>query len=114
MKALFDIKRFKFYAWVGLACFTLGVLVDVGQHPSEIGRRLLDNLWLCSYLTVLNYVLLEYTLPRLRWKKFFSSLLLIILHLILYPGGTGLWIRIGAALKIYTVFESMDASDRMA
>jgi two-component system, LytTR family, sensor kinase len=106
MKALLDIKRFKFYAWVGLACFALGVLVDAGQHPAESGRRILNNFWIASYVTILNYILLEYTIPGLSRKKIIRSLLLILACLFLYSAGIHIWVCIGSSLKIYTNFEA--------
>ncbi|HWK06779.1 MAG TPA: histidine kinase [Puia sp.] len=118
MKSLLDIKRFKFYAWVGLACFILGALVEAGQHPSEAGRRMLDNFWRAAYLTSVNYIFFEYTLPRLRWKKFLKSTLLILLTIFLYTQGFLLWRLIGIRLRIYTPFlqspgETFDFSDAM-
>ena len=118
MKSLLDIKRFKFYAWVGLACFVLGGLMEASQHPAEAGRRIVDNFWRTAYLTMVNYVFFEYTLPRLRWKNLAKSLLLIVVHILLYTQGFLLWRFIGIRLAIYTPFitppaHSFDASDAM-
>ena len=118
MKRLLDIKRFKFYAWVGLACFVLGALVEGGEHPAEAGKRILDNFWRAVYLTAVNYLLFEYTLSRLRWKNFLQVILLIGLHIFLFTQGFLLWRSFGIWLTIYTPFlqspkETFDYSDAM-
>jgi len=76
MKELLDIKRFKFYLWVGLAFLLLGLFSNVADHKEEILKRVLNNTWAVSYLTVLNYFLFEYTFPSLSRKKILKSLLL--------------------------------------
>jgi two-component system LytT family sensor kinase len=119
MKSLPDIKRFKLYAWISLAFLLLGLLSNLTQHsgskPDEVGRRFLNDCWRIPYVAILNYILFEYTLPGLRWGKFFRSLLLIIAHLFLYSEGLYLWRQLGIALTIYTGFPpgSHDVSTQM-
>jgi LytS/YehU family sensor histidine kinase len=48
--------------------------------------------------------LFEYTLPKLSWKKFIRSALLIVAHLFLYSEGLYLWREVGIAATIYTPF----------
>jgi hypothetical protein len=108
MKSLFNIQRIKLYAWISLAFLVLSLLSKVTQHsggkPDEIGGRFLDDCWRIGYVAVVNYILFEYTLPRLRWKNFFPSLLLVIAHFFLYSEGLFLWRRLGIALTIYTPY----------
>jgi two-component system LytT family sensor kinase len=108
MKFLPDAKRFKLYAWISLAFILLSLLSNLTQHsggkPDEVGRRFLNDCWRVPYVAILNYILFEYTLPRLRWGKFFRSLLLIIAHLFLYSEGLYLWRQVGIAVGVYTAF----------
>jgi len=102
MKALIDIKRFRFYAWVGLAFSVMGSLYYLSILPEKFLEAAVNNVWAASYVTVLNYILFEYTLPKLSNKKFFESLLRILVHIFLYSWGLYLWRYIGIQLHIYT------------
>ena len=118
MKALFNIKRFKLYGWIGLGFLLLDFLTDLAQHNRGFGPTLLSDVWLGIYITILAYIFFEYTLPRLRWKRFFQSLLLIVAHIFFYTAILLLWRRIGIMLHIYTPYTSpsegpFDASDAM-
>ncbi len=100
---------------MGLAFLLLGQLSNFTQHAREAENRFLDDSWRIGYVTILNYILFEYTLPRLRWRKFFSSLLLVIAHIFLYSEGLYLWREIGIAVNVYTPFPagSTDVSPQM-
>jgi len=104
MKSLLDIRRFKLYAWIGLGFLLLGALSNLAQHADEAGRRSLNDLWRMPYVTILNYILFEYTIPRLGWKRFDRSFLLILGHLFLYSFGLHLWRHFGIAIGFYTPF----------
>ena len=118
MKALLNIKRFKLYGWIGVAFLLLDFLTDLAQHNRGFWPTLVSDIWLMLYITILAYIFFEYTLPRLRWKKFFLSLLLIVAHIFFYTAILMLWRRIGIGLHIYTPFVSpsegpFDASNAM-
>src|SRR5579859_3397964 len=102
MKTPHYIKRFKLYAWIGLSFLLMNLLSDGVQYPGEFGARSFNNIWAACYVTVLNCIFFEYTLPRLRWKNFFRSLLLILGHLFLYSWGLYLWRSVGIGIHIYT------------
>jgi len=105
MKPLKDTRRFKLYVWIGLSYLLLGLLSNLAGHPGgEVGTRFLDDAWRIPYATILNYILFEYTVPRLRWKKFIPSALLIIAHLFLYSEGLFLWRGLGVMVTVYTPF----------
>ena len=99
MKALFDIKRFKLYAWVGLGIVCMCTIQEVSEHKG-LGRALLDCLWLTTYLTLVNYVLYEYSVPRLRWRKFYIGILLLLLYLFLLSKGFHHWAQLGNVLHV--------------
>lgn len=118
MRPLLDIRRFQLYGWIGLAFLSLDFFTDLAQHNRGFGPTLISDCWLGIYITVLNYIFFEYTLPRLRWQRFFRSLLLIVAHIFFYTAVLLLWRRIGIRLHIYTPFTSptegpFDASDAM-
>jgi len=106
MKVLLNIKRFKLYGWIGLAFLSLDVLTDLIQHNRGFSAILISDAWLSIYITVLDTIFFEYTLPRLRWKKFLQSLLLILAHIFFYSEGLLLWRLAGIRLNIYTPFVS--------
>jgi two-component system, LytTR family, sensor kinase len=108
MKKLIDIKRFKLFLWIGLAAFIFGILVDLAKvshklsQPQPFLQISLDNLWAVIYLTMVNNFLFEYTLPRMGWKRFGSSLLRVLVFIFLYSCGLYWWRSIGAGLNLYT------------
>ena len=101
MKSLLNLKRFKLYGWIGVAFLALCSLDNIAQYPGEAGRRIINDCWRIGYVTILNYVFFEYTLPRLRWKRFIRY---IVAYLFLYSVGLYLWREIGVAVTIYTPF----------
>lgn len=102
MKKLFDIKRFKFYLWVGISLLVLNLLHDLAHNPDNYLEIALNDIWGLLYIIVVNYILFEYTLPRLGWKKMVRSLLLLLAHLFLYSGGFYIWKSIGIQLHMFT------------
>lgn len=99
MKALFDIKRFKLYAWVGLGIVCMCTIQEVSEHKG-FGIALLEILWLTTYLTLVNYILYEYSVPRLRWRKFYIGILLLPLYIFLFSQGFHLWAQLGNVLHV--------------
>jgi two-component system LytT family sensor kinase len=104
---------------VGSACFYI-IRVDVrfGPAPDTFWLRVLNNIWAVAYVLVVNYVLFEYTWPKLSWKRFFVSLLSLLFYMFLYSWGLYVWNLIGVALNIYTalvkfVSVSHTVSERM-
>jgi sensor histidine kinase YesM len=105
MKIAVDIKRFKFYLWVGLAYLLPWLLSDlVSETGTFFPERFLNNIWRATYVTVVNFILFEYTLPfiKLSWKRILIGLFLLWVHLMLYSFGLYAWRHIGIGLHIYT------------
>lgn len=102
MKALFDIKRFKLYGWVGLAI----VLMCIVHEASRSGfvQAVLNCTWLTIYLTVINYVLFEDIVPRLRWRTFYIGILYGILYIFLLSEGFHIWAVLGSVLHVNTAY----------
>ena len=109
MKKTNDITRISFYLWVGLAYLALLILIgNHGKHPGTFGEILLNEIWRTIYITAINFILFEYSLPsimRSRRYLLINVLLAIGLffaHLFLYTIGLYIWKSIGVGLKIYT------------
>lgn len=111
MKELWNIKRFRLYGWIGLGVAVLCTTVDLAYHTRQIGGRALDDLWQILYVTLINYFFFEYSLPRLQWKKFGKSFLLVLLEVFLLSKGFQLWVDFGTVSHLYTVYETEKLSD---
>ena len=103
MKKAIDIKRFKFYVWVGLAYLLLWLFIDLMNTPETFQKKAVNNIWLVSYLVVINFILFEYTLPfiKLTWKRIIAAPFLLWAHLMLYSFGIYAWRHIGIQANIY-------------
>jgi len=101
MKALLNLNRLKLYAWVGLGITLMCTVHEVAGRPG-VGQALLNCLWLTLYLTVINYVLFEYIVPRLRWRTFYLGILYCLLYLFLFSEGFYFWAVFGSVLHLNT------------
>jgi two-component system, LytTR family, sensor kinase len=102
MKKPIDIKRVKLYLWIGLAFLALRLLADLAGQPATFWERTLNKVWGAAYVTVINYFLFEYTLPRLGWKRTGRSILLLLAHIFLYSWGLYAWRSLGIKLNMFT------------
>jgi len=119
MKKLFDWKRFRLYGAIGLAFFLFGVATEGTHHPDEFLPRFFNNLWASGYLTIVNYGLFEYCLPRFSIRKIFRTIGLIAILIFLFSWGLYQWRIVGIRAGICTdiiVFKTVSAAvaDRMA
>ena len=102
MKKLFDLRRFKLYGWIGLSLFLCNFLLDAHEHRRHLLQNVLSNLWISIFITVLNYLIFEYTLPKLSRKRIFFSVLIFLGHSFVYLIAFRTWINIGLVSDIYT------------
>ncbi|HLG40697.1 MAG TPA: histidine kinase, partial [Chitinophagaceae bacterium] len=111
------MKLVKFYLWVGVGYFFLGVFSIMGRYPGMFFPILFNNLWAVAYLIAVNFILFEYTVPFVLRKRktiiynIFSGILLLWVHLMLYSYGAYAWRLLGIQLHIYTalkVFPSLN------
>jgi two-component system LytT family sensor kinase len=115
MNNTLDIKKVKFYLWLGLGYFVLGVLTTAGRYPDKFLSTLLNNTWGVAYLIVINFILFEYTVPFVLKKRdsIFSNILLGLLflwiYMMLYSYGAYLWRQIGIQLHIYTALKEFSS-----
>ena len=99
MKELLDFKRFKLYAWVGFGIVCMCTIQE-SHGKTPFGQAVLDCVWLTIWLSLVNYVLYEYRVPRLRWRRFYIGILLAPWYLFLFTEGFHLWAKLGYALHI--------------
>jgi two-component system, LytTR family, sensor kinase len=108
MKALQDKKKIRFYLWVGLAYFVMGFLSTIAVYPTRFLAVVFNNVWGIIYLIVVNFILLEYTIPFVLRKRRYLiqnivlGIVLLIAFMMLYSYGAYVWRQIGVALHIYT------------
>lgn len=103
MRISLDKKRFKLYLWLGFAYLSLWVFSDLISNPDTFLKRVWNNIWLVSYLIVLNFIFFEYALRfvKLSWKSILLSPFLLLAHLLLYSFGFFAWRHIGIQLHLY-------------
>jgi two-component system, LytTR family, sensor kinase len=103
MKISIDRERVKVYLWIGGAYALLWIFIDLLDNPETFFKRVWNNIWLVGYLTVLNYILFEYSLPfiKLRWKRLLIAPILLFVLLMFYSFGFYAWRSIGIGLHLY-------------
>lgn len=106
MKIAIDRKKLRFYLWVGLAFLVPWMLDDLANEKETFMFRAINNIWRLIYIIFQNYILFEYTFPRLSRKRIFSSVLLLFMHLMLFSFGLYAWRALGILLHIYTPYKS--------
>ena len=120
MKRSIDIKLVKFYLWVGLGYFFLGLFSIWHTYPDRFFRVVFNNLWGVVYVIVLNFILFEYTIPFvLRKRKFIIynillGILLLLVHLMFYSYGSYAWRLLGIQLHVYTALKDYASLDSAA
>jgi len=104
MKKLLDNKLIRFYLYTGLAFLLLYSFGEFFEYRETILRRIVNSIFLVSYLTVLNYIFFEKILRRFRWPcknnqlAFFFLFTAILCYTVGLYGWRQLWIQLG----IYT------------
>ncbi|MDB5244064.1 MAG: histidine kinase [Spirosoma sp.] len=106
-------ERFVFYLWVGAAFLLLWLFSESVNNQETFVPRALNNVWRCSYVVVLNFILFEYTLPyiKLTWQRILLGIFLVWVHLMFYSFGLYAWRALGIQLHIYsalTTFSSVN------
>ncbi len=117
MKKLKDKKLIKFYLFVALGYFIIICLDMIGDYPVQLLRIMFNNFWSVIYVTILNFILFEYSVPFiLRKRRFIISnilfgLLLLFVHLMLYSYGSFVWRSLGIQTGLYTSFQTYATVD---
>jgi sensor histidine kinase YesM len=102
MKKLFNIKRFSLYFWIALGFLVFGALSDIADKTTPFNKGFANDIWATIYVTLLNYVFFEYTLPKLSRNKIGKSIWLVLVLIFFYSKGGYIWRQLGIGLHIYT------------
>jgi two-component system LytT family sensor kinase len=117
MKRSFDIKLVKFYLFVGVGYFFLGLFSTLGSYPGRFFPLMFNNVWGVVYVTVLNFILFEYTVPFILRKRrsiiynILPGIFLSFVYLMLYSYGSYAWRLLGIQLHIYTALRTFSSLD---
>lgn len=103
MKLFVNKERFILYAAMAAAYTLLNLFMNMGMYPETVLERTVNTIWLLFYLTCLNYILFEFTLPSIKLKagSILLGFLLLFVHILLYAYGAYAWRRLGIQLHIY-------------
>jgi sensor histidine kinase YesM len=112
MKRLSSIKRYELYVWLVPAFLLLNLLGGMAGHNAVLPQRAVNEIWLACYVSVMNYRLLEHTIPGMSLKRFFRSFLLVLPYFFAYSLGIFLWRAFGVGLHIYTVLDNTLTTDK--
>ena len=119
MKKRINRKLVKFYLWVGLGYFFLGLFSSMARYTDSFFSLVLNNVWGVVYVIAVNFILFEYTIPFVLRKRktiiynILAGILLNFVYLMLYSYGSYAWRLLGIQLHIYTtlkVFSSLDTA----
>ncbi len=112
MKFSFDRKLIKFYLLVALAYAAFWVLGNVHAYRIGFWEAIGNNLWRVVYVTVVNFIFLEYTGPFIIRKRRFLiynivlGAVLVWIFCIIWSYGLYSWRLLGINLHIYTALET--------
>jgi LytS/YehU family sensor histidine kinase len=103
MKPSIKKERVRLYAALGAAYLAFWLFLDLLSNYDTFLKRVVNNIWLITYLTVINFILFEYTLPfiKLTWKRTIGGLFFLWVHMMLYSFGLYGWRALGIGIGIY-------------
>src|SRR3982750_646161 len=97
MNRSIDSKKAKFYLWLGLGYFFLGVITNLSKYPGNFFSAAFNNAWAIIYLVVINFILFEYSVPFVLKKRgsiiknILLGMLLVWVYMMLYSYGAYVW-----------------------
>jgi len=107
-KKTFEKSLIRFYLWTAFGYFILGILSTYHVYPGNFVAVVINNLWGCIYLIVINFILFEYAIPFVLKKRttvFYNILLGILLlwvFMMLYSFVSYCWRQVGIFVNVYT------------
>lgn len=115
MKKITDRKLVKFYVLTGMAYLLIWLISVLVNKPEEFGVRARNYIWNTAYITVLNFILLEYILPFFKWtwKRVLLGLLLIWGQVVLYSFGLYVWRALGIWTQFYTALREFESVEKI-
>jgi two-component system, LytTR family, sensor kinase len=99
--------RLILFACIGLLYLGLWILIDTHQNPDAVWARIMNNIWRAIYITIVNYIFLEHTVPFIGARKNIIVQVLLFLfafwvQCMLCSFGLYAWRSIGLGMGIYT------------
>jgi len=104
----FDKQKIRLYLWMALGYFFIGFFNTIAKYPDTLFADVVNNIWGGIYLTVINFMLLEFTIPFILRKRdsiIYNILLAIPImfgYMLLYSYGSYIWRKLGVAIHIFT------------
>jgi two-component system, LytTR family, sensor kinase len=108
-----------FYLWIALGFATMAFIHLLGTYPDRFWAALINNTWAVIYVTVLNFILYEYSVPFVLKKRpsvvlnILIGLLLLFVHVMLYSYGSYGWRTLGIRLHIFTELRQFKSLDHL-
>lgn len=111
MKRTILKDNYRVYLWIAAAYAVPWMLADLIKTPHEFFVRAINNIWLIGYLTVIIYILLEYTLPFLMrsWRTALWAPVLLFAHAMMHAFGFYGWRAIGIKIGVYSELRVHDS-----
>ena len=107
-KPVINARLVIFYLWMALGFFSLGVIHLLDTYPDRFYAIVFNNLWAAAYVTVLNFILFEYSVAFILKKRrsiifnILTGILLLFVYCMLYSYGSYAWRLLGIQLHIFT------------
>jgi two-component system LytT family sensor kinase len=103
MKMKFERERLRLFFRIGLAFCGVWVLRDLFTNTDTFFQRLWNNVWLTSYLVILNYIAYESVFPYFRFtvRRLLIAPFILFGLLMLYSFGFYAWRSIGVGVNLY-------------
>ena len=118
MKRLFNIKLVKFYVWVALGYFFIGLINTVHKYPDRFFASVFNSLWGIIYIIPINFIFFEYTVPFVLKKRrtiifnIFLGIFLLFVHTMLWSYGSYAWRLLGIQFHIYSALRDFSLLDQ--
>ncbi len=100
-------QKMKFYLWVGLAYCAIRIIGGLMVYPERTNEIIINNAWLTSYIIIVNYFLFEFSLGFFSLRKLHWFLLLMVVHIVLYPFVFFIWRELGLMIGVYSELAEM-------
>ncbi|QJB39002.1 histidine kinase [Chitinophaga oryzae] len=102
MKIQSRIRRYELYRWLVPVFLLLNILQDLVEGAGDFPLRVINEIWLGIFVSVISYRLLEHTLPKLGLKNALYSFFILLAYVLAYSAGLLLWSYLGITLHIFT------------
>jgi sensor histidine kinase YesM len=119
MKLAVDKKRIILFLWIGVGYFFVGLLNTLHKYPEAVSASVFNNLWGIIYVTAVNFLLFEYSVPFVLRKRkaiiynILLGMLFLWLYMMLYSCGSYVWRLFGIQLHVYTPLRDFTKVDEV-